>query len=247
MLSLPFRQCCIIACCGILIVALPGCSWWTPAKKPDIGPAGKPEYKSNPPLTERFKSPPYQLYDLETTASILFDGLNSESWDQAQTGLQQLQAIWQEISPQLGDEKNVNKANENLSKLATGVGGKKITASYEALNGFMGSIGDIGQNFKLSPLSDIISISNKLRNVSFYVEEKNWTKAASKAQELDDSWGQVKPSVESIGILGEVTRTHSYIKQLKDAVNAENKGAAESHIKSLNDSMGSIREHYRGK
>jgi hypothetical protein len=219
----------------------------TPAKKPEVGPAGKTEYKTNPPLVERFKSPPGQLYDLETSASILFAGLNSESWDQAQSGLQQLQAIWQEISPQLGDEKNVNKANKSLGKLSTAVGGKKITASYEALNEFMSSIGDIGQNFKLSPLSDIISISNKLRNVSFYVEEKNWTKAASKVKELEDSWGQVKPSVESIGILGEVTRTHAFIKQLKDAVNAENKGAAESHIKSLNDSMGSIREHYRGK
>jgi hypothetical protein len=230
-----------------LIVTLTGCSWLTPAKKPEVGPAGKPEYKTNPPLVERFKSPPEQLYDLETSASILFGGVNSESWDQAQSGLQQLQAIWQEISPQLGDEKNVNKANKSLGKLSTAVGGKKITASYEALNEFMSSIGDIGQNFKLSPLSDIISISNKLRNVSFYVEEKNWTKAASKVKELDDSWGQVKPSIESIGILGEVTRTHAFIKQLKDAVNAENKGAAESHIKSLNDSMGSIREHYRGK
>jgi hypothetical protein len=247
MLPLSLRHCCVTACCGILIVTLTGCSWLTPAKKPEVGPAGKPEYKTNPPLVERFKSPPDQLYDLETTAGILFGGINSESWDQAQVGLQQLQTTWQEVSPQLGDEKNVKKANESLGKLATAVGGKKITASYEALNEFMGSISDIGQNFKLSPLSDIIGISTKVRNVSFFVEEKNWTKAASKVKELDDSWGAAKPSVESLGILGEVTRTHSFVKQLKDAVNAENKGAAESHIKSLNDSLGSIRDHYRGK
>lgn len=242
-----FRQLCIVVCCGVLLVTVTGCSLLTPAKKPEIGPAGKPETKGNPPIVERFKSPPYQLYDLEMTAGALFAGVNAEDWNQAQAGLQQLQTIWQEISPSLGDEKNVKKANETLAKLATAVGGKKITASYEALNGFMGSIGDIGLNYKLSPLADIIAISNLVRNVSFYVEEKNWSKAASKVKELDGSWGQIKPSVESIGILGEVTRTHSFVKQLKDAVNAENKGAAESHIQSLNDSIGRIRDHYRGK
>ena len=236
----------MVVCCS-LAVTLAGCGWLSPAKKPEVGPAGKPEFKTNPPIAERFKNPPYQLYDLETTAGAIFPGVNAENWEQAQTGFRQLQTIWQEISPQLGDEKNVKKANESLSKLATAVGERKIKTSYESLNAFMGSISDIGLNYKLSPLADVISIGNLLRNVSFYVEEKNWTKAASKVQELDDSWGQVKPSMESIGILGEITRTHSYIKQLKDAVNAENKGAAESHIKSLNDSLGSIREHYRGK
>ena len=234
-------------CCVTIMITVTGCSLLTPAKKPEVGPAGKPEYKTNPPLVERFKSPPYQLYDLETTAGTLFAGVNTENWTQAQTSLQQLQTIWQEVSPALGDEKNIKKANDALGKLATAVGGKKITASYEALNGYMSAISDIGMNFKLSPLADILVVSNLVRNVSFYVEEKNWTKAASKANELEGSWGQVKPSVESIGILGEVTRTHSYVKQLKDAVNAENKSAAESHIQSLNDSLGSIREHYRGK
>lgn len=247
MLPRSLRQIYLAGCCTAIIVILTGCSLLTPAKKPEVGPAGKPEYKTNPPLVERFKSPPYQLYDLETTAGALFAGVNSENWGQAQTSLQQIQTIWQEVSPLLGNEKNVKKANEALGKLATAVGGKKITASYEALNGYMGSISDIGLNFKLSPLADIIAIGNLVRNVSFYVEEKNWPKAASKVKELEGSWGQVKPSVESFGVLGEVTRTHSFIKQLKDAVNAENKDAAKSHIESLNDSLGMIRDHYRGK
>ena len=238
---------CLAACCGILLVASTGCSMLKPAQKPEIGPAGKPEAKGNPPIIERFKSPPAQLYDLEMTAGALFAGINSANWEQTQAGLQQLQAIWQQISPSLGDDKNVKKANESLTKLAGAVGGKKITASYEALNSFMSSISDIGLNYKLSPLADIIALSNAVRNVSFYVEENNWSKAASKVKELEGSWGQLKPSMESIGILGEVTRTHSYIKQLKDAVNAENKGAVEAHIKSLNDSIGMIRNYYRGK
>lgn len=246
MLSHSFRCFCLTACCGILVFST-GCSWLTPVKKPDIGPAGKPEYKTNAPLAERFQSPPPQLYDLEMKAGLIFDGINEKKWDLVQSDWLQLQSIWQHISPQLGDEKNVGKANESLSKLSTAIDGQKADRAYESLNGFMGSVGDIGQNFKLSPLSDIISISNKLRNVSFYVGKSEWGKAASRVKELEDSWGQAKPSMESIGILGEVTRTHSYIKQLVDAVNAENTGASESHIKALNDSIGSIRQFYRGK
>ncbi len=246
MLSTAFRRYCLIACGGILILTT-GCSWVTPVKKPDIGPAGKPEYKTNAPLIERFQSPPPQLYDLEMKAGLIFDGINSQNWDMVQSDWLQLQSLWQAISPQLGDEKNVRKANKGLAKLSDAIDDQKADSAYQALNEFMSSVSDIGQNFKLSPLSDIISISNKLRNVSFYVSDSDWTKAASRVKELESSWEQAKPSVESVGILGEVTRTHSYIKQLVDAVNAENSGASDSHIKSLNDSLGSIRQFYRGK
>lgn len=235
------------SCLLLMTLAVCGCSFLTPAKKPEIGPAGKSDVKTNPPFVERFKSPPYQFYDMEAAAGIVFYGINTENWPQAEAGLHELQAIWQEVSPLLGDEKKAKKAGDSINKLSTAISTKKITASYEALNTFMGNISDIGKAFKLSPLSDIIGISNLVRNVSFYVEEKNWVKAASKVKELADSWGQVKPGMESIGILGDVTKTHSYINQLKDAVNAENKSAAENTIESLNECIGTIREFYRGK
>lgn len=180
-------------------------------------------------------------------AGLIFDGINAQNWDMVQSDWLQLQSLWQAISPQLGDENNVRKANKGLAKLSDAIDDQKADSAYQALNEFMSSVSDIGQNFKLSPLSDIISISNKLRNVSFYVSDSDWTKAASRVKELESSWEQAKPSMESVGILGEVTRTHSYIKQLVDAVNAENSGASDSHIKSLNDSLGSIRQFYRGK
>ncbi|MDU4962121.1 MAG: hypothetical protein E6X17_15805 [Sporomusaceae bacterium] len=246
-MRVPALQRRLIAAALITAVSLVGCSFMAPAKKPEAGPAGKPDFKTNPPLVQRFQPPPGQLYDLEATAGSLFGGLLEESWEQAGASLQQLQTIWQAILPQLGDRKNAGKAAESMEKLTAAVEGRQPAAAYQALNEFMGSVGDIGQNFKLSPLSDIIGIGNKLRNVSFYVAKQDWEKANGKAKELTDSWGQMKPSVESVGILGDVTRTHSYIRQLQDAVSAENPGAAEAHIQSLNDSIGSIRDYYRGK
>lgn len=220
----------------------------SPAKKPDTGPAGKPaEAKPNPPVLERFYSAPEQLYDLEAIAGAVFAGINKENWPLAETELYHLQSVWQETKQAVGDKKGIKEAEEALGKLSASIAGKQITASYVNLNKFMGSIGTIGKSYKLSPISDIITVGNAIRNVSFYAEDKNWTKAASKVKELDDSWSRIKPSLEQFGILGEVTKTHSYVNQLKDAVNAENKGAVDDRVADLNDSMGRIREFYRGK
>ena len=111
----------------------------------------------------------------------------------------------------------------------------------------MANIGDIGKSYKLSPLSDIIAVGNTVRNVSFYVQDNTWPKAKSKVKEMEGTWGQGKPSMEKVGILGEVTKTHSAVKQLKDAVDGENKGSAEEQIANINESMGTIREYYRSK
>jgi len=232
----------------ILSLILSGCGMLTPIKKPEIGPAGKPtESVPNPPLTQRFWSPPGELYDLEATAGVIFEGINKENWMQAQEGLKNLQLLWQQSKPLIGEKKGVKEADEALEKLTMSVSEKKITNSYENLNKFMGSIGDIAKSYKLSPLSDIIAVGNATRNVSFYVEDKNWSKAASKIKELEGTWEQVKPSMEQIGILSEVTITHSNVKQMKDAVNAENKGAFDEILAKINDSMGRIREFFRGR
>lgn len=234
--------------CFILSLLSSGCSMLNPAKKPDIGPAGvPPKAKSNPPFAERFLSPPTELYDLEATAGVIFEGIRKEQWAQAEKGLSNLQTIWLQSQPLIGEKKGTKEATAALQNLSASISEKKSFESYENLNKFMGSIGDIGKSYKLSPLSDIIAVGNAIRNVSFYGETRNWSKAVSKAKELDDTWGQVKPSMEKVGILSEITKTHAIIKQIKDAVNSENKGALEDQTANINESMGQIREFYRGK
>ncbi len=228
--------------------ALTGCGLAGPAQKPDIGPAGKPgDAKPNPPVMERFTSAPALLYDLEAIAGTVFEGVNKENWQQAEAGLYNLQAVWQETKATVGEKKGVKDADEAVGKLAASVTDKKITASYENLNKFMGGVSDIGKAYKLSPVADLIAVGNAVRSVSFYVADKNWSKAASKVKGLEDTWNNAKPTMEQLGVLGQVTITHAHVKQLKDAVNAENQGSAEEQVTSLNESLGKIRDYYRGK
>lgn len=225
-----------------------GCAAFTPAPKPEVGPTGKPvESKPNPPVMERFQSPPTQLYDLEATAGVIFEGFTTEKWDQAHKGLTTLQTTWQQAKPLLGEKKGVKEADEALDKLNEAIAAKELTSSYENLGKFMGSISDIGKSFKLSPLADIVAVGNAARNVGFYVDDKDWSKAASKVKELQGTWQQVKPSMEQVGILGELTKTHSDIKQLKDAVSAENKASVKENLAKINESMGQIRQFYYGR
>ncbi|VBB07979.1 Hypothetical protein LUCI_3244 [Lucifera butyrica] len=232
----------------LLLVFIAGCSLHAPVKKPDIGPAGKPpESKPNPPFAERFWSPPGQLYDLETTAGVVFEGIQKADWSQVQSGLTNLQTIWREAKPVIGEKKGVKQADEALEKLVHSVDGQQTTATYKNLNSFMSSISEIGKSYKLSPLSDIITIDNVIRDVSFYTESNNWSKSASKVKSLEDTWGSLKTNMEKVGILGEITKSHSFIQQLKDAVNAENEGGVKEQITNLNESMGKIRNFYHGK
>lgn len=224
-----------------------GCAL-SPAPKPEVGPAGKPtETKSNPPLTERFKSPPVQLYDLEAIAGTVFEGINTGNWQQAETGAANLQAAWRQAKEFVGEMKGVKEGDEALGSLFAGIKENKADDAFESLIKFMGSVVDVGKSYKLSPVSDIITIGNSIRNVGFYVEGKDWLKAGAKAQELDDTWKNIKPSLEQVGILGEITKTHSYVRQLRDAVGSENKNAAKEKLADLNKSVGQIREYYRGR
>jgi len=231
-----------------LSLLLSGCSMFSPLKKPEIGPAGKPvEAKANPPLTQRFMSPPEQLYDLEATAGVIFEGIIKNNWLQSEAGLNTLQKLWPQTTILIGDKKGVNDASAALEKLTTAINEKKKLDSFESLTKFMGSVSDIGKSYKLSPLSDIVAVGNAVRTVSFYVENNDWDKAKAKMKELDSTWGQAKPSMESVGILGRITTAHSIVKQMKDAVDAENKGSIDEHIANINENMGYIREYYRGK
>ncbi len=246
--SLKFILCLNIAVI-ILSLAASGCGMLSPAaRKPDVGPAGKPaESLPNPPIIERFWSPPGELYDLEAIAGVVFEGVNKLDWGQAEAGLNNLNSVWQQVKPVIGEKKGVKDADEALQKLTQSISDRKADMSYENLNKFMGSIGDIGKSYKLSPLSDIIAVGNSVRSASYYATDKDWSKAAAKVKELEGTWEQAKPSMEKVGILGEITKTHATINQMKDAVNGENKGAFEEQAANLNSSMGRIREFYRGK
>lgn len=231
-----------------LTLATTGCGLGQPAPKPEFGPAGKPaEAKPNPPLLSRFATAPVELYDLETAAGAVFEGINKGDWQQAENNARNMYDLWQQAKQKTGDMKGVADGDKALDKLQAAVAAKKITASYENLNKFMSTAADIGKNYKLSPLADIIGLGNAVRAVAFYVEEQDWSKAASKAKALENAWGQFKTSLEQPGILGEVTKSHAYITQIKDAVNGENKGTAQEQITNLNESMGRIREYYKGK
>ena len=231
-----------------LSLLLSGCNMFSPLKKPEIGPAGTPvETKANPPFTQRFISPPVELYDLEATAGVIFEGIIKNNWQQAENGLSTLEKLWPQTKALIGDKKGVKAGSEALEKLTTAIAGKKNMDSYESLTKFMSSISDIGKSYKLSPISDIIGVDNSIRTVSFYVEKNDWPKAIAKMKELDSTWGQAKPSLESVGIFNKITTTHSIVKQMKDAVDAENKSSVEEHVANINESMGYIREYYRGK
>lgn len=234
-----------IICTGLL---LSGCNSFTPLKKPEIGPAGNPvETKPNPPLSQRFESPPKELYDLEATAGVIFQGINKKDWFQAERGFSTLQVLWPQVKNLTGSKKGIKDADEALLMLEEDINNQNGINAYKSLVKFMAGISDVGKSYKLSPLSDIVAIGNTIRNVSFYVHEEGWDKAKAKVKELEGAWGQAKPSMEKVGILTEITKTHSAVKQLKDAVEAENKGAAEEQIANINESMGIIREYYQGK
>lgn len=232
----------------LLLLGLSGCGLTAPAPKPEIGPAGKPvESKPNPPFLERFYAAPTELYDLESTAGVVFEGITKADWAQAQAGINNLQTVWQQAKPAVGDKKGVKEADEAIDKLAAAINGQKATAAYENLIKFMGSVSDIGKSYKLSPIADIIAVSNSIRNVSFYVEDNDWKKATAKVKELQGTWEQLKPSMEQLGILGEITKVHSTVTQMKDAVEAENKGSFMEHQANINESMGRVRDFFRGK
>lgn len=238
----------IVAMLLALTLGATGCGLSRPAPKPDFGPAGKPaEAKPNPPLLSRFATAPVELYDLEAGAGAVFEGLNKGDWQQAENNARKMYDLWQQAKQKIGDMKGVADGDKALDKLQAAVAAKKVTASYENLNKFMSTAADIGKNYKLSPITDIIGLGNAVRAVAFYVEDKDWSKAAAKAQALENAWGQFKPSLEQPGILGEVTKSHAYITQIKDAVNGENKDTAQEQITNLNESMGRIREYYKGK
>lgn len=232
----------------VILTICTACSTNPPAQKPDMGPIGKTtEATPNLPLNERMSSPPIHLYDMELISERVFESIMSENWYEGRQAVVDLQERWKETIPFIGKTESAKGLEKSLTELKKAIKEEKKADAYEALNKTSGSLGDIAKLYKLSPLSDIIGVSSNIRNVTYYVETQQWKPAASKAKELESNWKQAKPSLEQAGILGEVTKTHSSISQLKDAVETESIGAYKNHIKTINSSLNKIQLFYYGK
>jgi hypothetical protein len=236
-------------CCTLILLAT-GCYTVPPAQKPDIGPgpAGKPAaVKPNPPFFQRFLPPPPQLYDLETTAGKIFSSLTVNDWQQVDEGISTFQSTWEKTKTLTGAKKGVADAQKNMEELKEVAAQRNSKKTYQALNKTMYSVEEIAKSYKLSPLSDLIAVGISLRRVSYYVETDNWKKASAKMKELEGVWHQAKPSLEQVGILGELTKAHGTILKLKDAIDAEDRNAFEEEKSKINESLIHIRQFYHGR
>ncbi|MDU2066264.1 MAG: hypothetical protein E6713_15725 [Sporomusaceae bacterium] len=232
----------------IAVLLTAGCDLGQAPKKPEIGPTGSGETtKTNPPFWQRFEKPPQIFYDLEPTGGILFEKIKQKNWSAAALDAANLRHSWENTKLAIGAKKGVGEADEALEKLNQAITAQNSLTAYEALNEFFSALSDAAKSYKFSPLADLLQIGNAARSVNYYVADKDWSKAAAKAQELEQTWEQNKPSLEMMGILGKVTQTHSTIKGLRDAVGGENQGQAESLLKNLNESLANIRDFYKNK
>lgn len=238
----------LISVLCLISITTAGCGLVSPAKKPNIGPIGQiQEEKIHKNFLDQLKPPPPELFDLEQIAGIIFAGVNTENWSQAQSYLPLLYERWNTVKTTIIDKNSIAKNDKALVSLETAINNKQISESHKKLEQFMGGLTDISKEYKLSPLPDIIAIGNKVRNVSFYVAEKDWQKATLKVKELEDSWEQMKPSLEQVGVMSEITKIHSSIKQLKDAVNAENQAAVDEQLNKINQGISRVINFYRNK
>lgn len=208
-----------------LFIIVMNCSACTlngfPAKKPDIGPIGTSNQKAaSLPLAERFFSSPSQMYDMEISSGALFENLMKEDWGKSEQIVMGLQEIMRKNNSLKENEKE--KINVTLNQLNNLLLENKKSEAYEKLTNLSKNIIDITKPYSLSPLADLITINASVRNTTYYVETKQWKVAATKAKELESLWKQAKPSLEQPGILGEVTKIHSTIAQLKESIDAEN-------------------------
>lgn len=232
----------------LLLLMISGCTLGTAEKKPEIGPTGSgPLTLPNPPFLQRFQSPPATLYDLDALAGQIYEAFAKNNSQQEMQLITDLANVWTATEPQLGDKKGVPEAKEALKKLQESVSNSSFETKVDNLNQFMGKVSEIGQSYKLSPVADLIATSNNVRILAYYVDQKDWLKAGAKAQQLENSWEQIKPGLEKFGVLSEITASHGIIKGLRDSVAAEDKDGSEGKIKQLNDHLGKIRDYYRSK
>ena len=228
-----------ISACGLLSSPAP--------KLEESGPAGQIPPKQESPFLAKLQSPPKEIYELEKSAGLLFEAVRKQDWLQAQQNFFRMRTAWQDAKPILVSQDGMEEATSSLEKLSQSLSAGKIPEACQNLHNFMAGIAKISQNYQLSPSSDIINIGNALREVSFYVGSEDWGKAEVKLKALESVWGQSKPALEKVGVLAQLTKTHSLLTQIKDAINAENKEAFLERAADMNSSLGQIRDFYEGK
>lgn len=184
---------------------------------------------------------PTKLYDMEGLAGNIFEGILSRDWNTASENLSRLVTAWTEAKTIIEDPSAILQSEEILSLLISAVQARNPDLSQTELNDFMYKISDIGKNYKLSPLSDIISINNAGRDLRYAVENKNWVTAAAKVKELQNTWSRAKTNLERFGILGEITQTHNSIDQMKNSVEEENRTTFLERFQKFNEGMTHIR------
>ncbi len=184
---------------------------------------------------------PTKLYDIESLAGNIFEGILSRNWNDATANLSQLITAWTDVKSVIENPTAILQSEEVLSLLISAVQARNPDLSQTELNDFMYKISDISKGYKLSPLSDIIAINNAGRDLRYAVENKNWITAAAKAKELQNTWSRAKSNLEQFGILGDITETHSSIEQMKNSVEEENRTTFLERFQKFNEGMSHIR------
>lgn len=231
---------------AVFAVILSGCGLLSkPAPKMETSETASRVLRSSPFL-ERFSSAPHEFYDIDESAAALFSAMTAQDWKSAAQALAALQNAWGKVRPS-ATEKAAAEGGASLDKLAGAVAAQKTSEACRSLNKFMGNASKIGENYQLSPIADMITIGIAVREAGFYAGDENWGKAAAKSKELENVWNQSKSSMEQMGVLGELTKAHFLINQMKDAIDAENKDSFLEHLEEVNETLGGIRKFYYGK
>jgi hypothetical protein len=230
----------------ILCLLISGCSWFNKQAKPD--PLAQPE-GSDQELSylEKVKRPPLVFFDLEGQIETLFKPLNKMDFSAAQEEYQKTKTLWEKSKTEAGNIKGVKETDAAFNGLGSAIAAQKGPESLASLNKFTNSLNQLLMNYKLSPLSDIVTLATISRNISWQLEDQDFKKSQVRAEELKKTWESSKVNLEQPGIFGEITKAHDSVGKIKGAVTAENKMAADDQIKKFNESMTKIRNFYREK
>jgi hypothetical protein len=213
----------------IIAVILSGYGFLSyPYPKMETDEQGAPKNRAH---SEMFLSAPNEIYDIDNSAGQLYETISRREWADSRQYFGELKEIWKNVNERFSEGGTTrDRGDARLNKLSESITAGDAYSSHENLNSFMRIVSKTSENYKLSPVSDIISVGVVLRDAGFYTQEENWDKAAAVSEELDHVWNQSKPTLEHMGVLREVTKLHSIMNKIKDEMETENKDAALDHI-----------------
>jgi hypothetical protein len=196
-------------------------------------------------LSSGSKAQAQNFYELSENAEKIYVTVINQNWTDARDTYLLLDETWQKTKETLPAE-DAQKGEENLVTLSKAIEAGDRLGSCRGLNKFMGTVAEIGEKEKIMPLSIMIEVSTALRETVFYAVEEDWSKAAAKSKALINVWNHSKPAMEQVGILSEVTETHSFINRLQDAIDAEDKDAALEIFSEINETLAKIHKFHCG-